>query len=185
MNLEYRRQGVHVVFGLFVIVFYFLVGKEEAELLLSLFILLGIFWLNAYLLGNRNSATKWIVENFERKHALPGKGALMYCIGCLFVLLYSRTQSFALAGILLLAFGDGSSTLVGKYGKRTLSWNPKKTWEGVAGFLIAGGIAASFFISIPSAFAASLILGVVESIDTGIDDNLLIPLMAMPLSFLL
>ena len=69
--------------------------------------------------------------------------------------------------------------MVGRNGHWTLPWNKKKTAEGSVAFF-AGGLAGWLFVGqimLPVAAVATL----VESIDSGIDDNLLVPIVCVVL----
>jgi uncharacterized protein (TIGR00297 family) len=94
----------------------------------------------------------------------------------------------------ILAFGDGSSTLVGKaLGGPRIPWNPSKTCGGSLAFLLwgsLGGAGLMFWVSgstpgalsLAHAFAlagaASLAGAVVESLPLELDDNLSVPFLA-------
>src|SRR5690606_23933522 len=51
-----------------------------------------------------------------------------------------------LSVLAVLAFGDGTATLVGKLvGGPRLPWNRDKTWSGLTAFLLAGTVTASLY----------------------------------------
>src|SRR4029077_11059384 len=53
-------------------------------------------------------------------------------------LLFPSQPELALTVAGILAFGDGSATLVGLLvGRKKLPWNDRKSWAGVAAFIVA------------------------------------------------
>jgi len=161
-----------------------LFGKDFA--LAALFSLFCVFLLMVSwsMVGRRNHLFDLLMRRFERKVDMPGKGALMYAVGAMFLLTFSSSLAFALAAIGILAFGDAISTMVGIRGKRRLPWNAKKTWEGLAGFVIVSAIVAFPLIGWIGV-AYGVVLGVVETLPTDLDDNLLISVCAVLLNLVL
>ncbi|GFR43484.1 hypothetical protein Agub_g4570 [Astrephomene gubernaculifera] len=122
-------------------------------------------------------------------------GPLLY--GAVQVLLTSafwRSSPSGVAALAILCFGDGTAELVGRYGRRRLWHNPRKTWAGSAACLIAGAAAAvaytllfrrlgSFQRPLPTwqllygCTAAAAVAAAVESLPLGAD-NLTVPLAA-------
>ncbi|MBI2124415.1 hypothetical protein HYT92_01350, partial [Candidatus Pacearchaeota archaeon] len=82
------------------------------------------------------------------------------------------------------SFGDGISHLVGEgIGKNKIAFNKSKNIEGLIFGVIAGTLAALFFVSFPEALIASLAAMLVEAVeikvrDSHVDDNLFVPLVA-------
>ncbi len=98
----------------------------------------------------------------------------------------------------LLAGGDALAGIIGmKWGRRPLPWNGRKTWEGLAGYLVGGGTLGTFLLAwctpgmtrlvargaglwvlhLGAIGIAVLAAGLVESIPHGLDDNVLPPLL--------
>jgi dolichol kinase len=181
---EDSRQVVHAAFGAAVMIAVVMFGKDFA--LTTLFSLFCVFLLMVSwsMMGRRNPLFDLLMRRFERKVDIPGKGALMYSVGVMFILTFSSSLAFALAGIGILAFGDAISTMVGIRGKRRLPWNAKKTWEGLAGFVVASAIVAFPLIGWIGV-AYGLLLGVVETLPTDLDDNLLISVCAVLMNLIL
>lgn len=118
-------------------------------------------------------------------------GLVIYPVVVLALILVFHDQ-LAIAGTawVILAFGDGAATLVGRaIESRPLPWNPDKTLLGFLGF-IEVGIPAAYAISLwlsdaPTVLPRFLIVtiavviaAVVESLPLGIDDNISIPVVA-------
>jgi len=60
------------------------------------------------------------------------------------VLCFPGDLELALVTLAILAFGDGSATLIGKVvGGPKLPWNPTKSWSGLCAFVAVGGTMAS------------------------------------------
>ncbi len=106
------------------------------------------------------------------------------------ILLFRDRLEIAAAGWAFLAFGDGLATLAGRaFGARHLSWNPSKSWVGLATYAIAGGLAGTALFghvarrtpSTPELVAlalAALVGAAVESMPSELDDNIVAPLVA-------
>jgi dolichol kinase len=96
------------------------------------------------------------------------------------------------AGWSLMSIGDGFATLAGKAsGKGVLPWNPKKSYAGLAAFVVTGAVGTILFIhwvgmrdaaSLSWAFAAlsggvaAALCGIIESLPLPVSDNLTVPL---------
>ncbi|MBU1197649.1 phosphatase PAP2 family protein [Candidatus Micrarchaeota archaeon] len=183
---EWKRQAFHAAFGIAVIALVFVLEWETVLLLLIAGLFFGGITLNASMLKINTSIIDRLVHLFERKSApFPGKGAFYYLTGVLVLLTFSRTLEFGLAGIAILAIADALSTLIGIHlGKHALAWNPSKSREGLIAFFVSGTVVAFPFIGITSLLFA-IVLAFVETIDFHLDDNLLISVAAVVLSFLL
>jgi dolichol kinase len=183
--LELRRQFVHALFGIAVAALVLAVGREFAVIALTGFLFLGMLAINLELRG-RKSVFSGLFGKFERERVAPGKGALNYAVGALFLLAFAPSVSFAVGILLILAVADAFSTVVGvRLGsrKRALFWNRGKSWEGLLAFVVTGFIASFYFLGLPRALFYSVVLAVVEALDFGVDDNLLIPVAAILLNF--
>jgi len=175
MMRELKRQSFHLMLGiiaLIVLVFFgrgFLMGGTFFAMLI------GFILVNRVLLGERIEIMEWFMKEFERKDVrFPGWGSACYGLGILFISGFLHEQNEIAASLVVLALGDGFSTLIGKMGNYRLPWSKSKTVEGAAAFFI-GGIFGYFFVGwaiLPVVFVAML----VESIDWPIDDNLMVPI---------
>src|SRR6185436_4192755 len=120
-------------------------------------------------------------------------GILLYPLAVLGLVLVFRHEPWMAAAVWgVLAYGDGMATVVGQgLGARALPWNPKKSWAGLAAFVVFGVAGASVLMGWtlrlpPGSWASPFILGVtvplvlvcaaVESMPTTLDDNLTVPL---------
>lgn len=74
----------------------------------------------------------------------------------LMLLLVPGHPEFTLTVLAVLAFGDGSATLGGiLLGRRTLPWNPQKTWIGTLCFLLCAAPLSSLYYAIEVAVGRS------------------------------
>ncbi len=105
-------------------------------------------------------------------------GPILYGVGILLTLaLFPRAG--ATVGILILAVGDSVASLAGRaFGSTALPHNPGKTLVGSFSLFAVGVIIATFFVSIPWAFAVGAAAALVESLSVGAADNLLLPIVA-------
>ena len=95
------------------------------------------------------------------------------------VLLFPK--DIAIASILILAFGDSISHVVGKFGSMKHPFTDKKFLEGFVAGSIAAFIASFIVVGRIEALLGSVIAMSVESLDIKIkkvkvDDNLLMPI---------
>lgn len=134
------------------------------------------------------------IGNWLLLHRLVGKsvarhargydeGIVLYPLAvCALILTFNWHIELAAVGWVILAFGDGFATLIGRAVPiATLPWNRIKSWGGLVGFMIAAGVAgfgiAKFFgaPSIAMVGAAVIVAAIVESLPLGIDDNISVP----------
>jgi len=125
-------------------------------------------------------------------------GVLLYPVVVLgLILLFHRPApvglAFAAFGWGLLAGGDAMAGIVGMlWGRTPLPWNPAKSWEGMAGYLLGGGFLGWFLFRwtlggvFPAAdprelaglvIVATAAAGLLETVPHGLDDNVLPPLL--------
>jgi uncharacterized protein (TIGR00297 family) len=125
----------------------------------------------------------------DRTHSA---GILLYPFSIVLLVLLFRERLFLVgAGWALMAFGDGFASLVGTaWGRHRLPWNDKKSWEGTAAFFLAGSVATWLMLAwlapppggrdlagwLVVALLATLVAAILESLPTGVDDNLVVPL---------
>ena len=102
------------------------------------------------------------------------------------------SKEIALAAIMVLAFGDSISHLAGRYLGRTrnlFNGKSRKLLEGTVAGVFAGFLGALVFVPALEAFLGSLVAMVVEALEfemngKSIDDNLLVPLVAGTVMYL-
>jgi len=176
--LEIRRRVVHISFGLFLIAVLSVWGSSSYEIIEGLLLatfLVGLWIVDMKLKKRKLPVVDYVLDNFERPHALPAYGAFWYGLGVLLLMSFTNNLSYLCASIAILAVGDGASTLAGRNGTARIFYNRKKTLEGSIAFFITGSFASYFFIGL-SGVLLSFICSIAESIDWGVDDNFIIPL---------
>ena len=175
MKTEIERQIMHFLVGLATIAVLFAFGRPFTAGAIFFVLLAGLLMINMRIQKVRIPFVEWFVERFERKEVLfSGFGSACYAAGALIPIIFLTELDQIAACILILAIGDGVSTLVGKKGRRKLPYNRSKTLEGTLAFFI-GSLPSVLFIGITGVPLAA-IAAVVESLDFRIDDNLTVPI---------
>ena len=138
-----------------------------------------------------------IIVNWLLLHRLVGRrvarhergwdiGIVLYpfAVTALIVVFNWHLEIAAVAWV-LMAFGDGFSTVIGKrMPLAPLPWNRAKSWGGFVAFILFGGIAAFAIARVfgaphDVAIAAALIVSAIaESLPLRIDDNVTVPFVA-------
>jgi dolichol kinase len=181
MNEE-LRQTIHIMIGIMVIGLVYLIGVENTLGIMIFLLVIGVLISNAKTLGFRNNVIDWILESVERNVKIPGKGAITMFAGMILILSLTPPV-YAITLISILAVGDGFSTLIGSNSELKLPWNEHKTWYGFVSFVIFSSIPAFSFLGFEG-IAYAFALGMIETIDLDIDDNLLISVSAVIISYL-
>jgi dolichol kinase len=175
MRTEMERQLMHFLVGMGTITMLFMFSRPFTAGAVFFVLLAGTLMINARLQNVRIPFVEWFVKRFERKNILfPGFGSACYAAGALIPLVFLTNFNQIAACILILAVGDGLSTLVGIGGRHKLPYNKKKTLEGALAFFI-GALPSVFFIGILGIPLAA-VAAVVETIDLRMDDNLTVPI---------
>ncbi|MBW2969969.1 hypothetical protein KY309_00830 [Candidatus Woesearchaeota archaeon] len=180
MNQELKRKIFHIGSGtvLAVLYYYGLINKTVFAILLAL----GIIVYFAYK-KYKLPIIHQLVQAMERKDKTKQAGltSILFLLGCTTTVFIFSKQT-ATAAILILAWGDSISHMVGIKGNIPYI-NPKKTWEGIIAGTITGTIAAQFLVPWLNALAGAGVSMLIEGLDLEIfgwkiDDNLLIPIIA-------
>jgi uncharacterized protein (TIGR00297 family) len=189
---EWKRKIVHIAVGGFALLLRFLTPFQAALLATSAFLF------NWQVLPRIGGKSMWRSGELARGHA---RGILIYPLSVLGLVLVFHDRLWMAAAIWgLLALGDGMASIIGQAlrGPR-LPWNDSKGWLGLIAFVLFGALGAfglavwtnpaldparTFVVVLSLAFLA----GLVESMDTTLDDNLTVPLagaVLLPLLFAL
>jgi uncharacterized protein (TIGR00297 family) len=138
-----------------------------------------------------------IIGNWLLLHRIVGRrvsrhergwdiGIVLYpfAVTVLIIVFHWHLEIAAVAWV-LLAFGDGFSTVIGqRLPLAALPWNGTKSWGGLLAFLLFGGAAAFLIARVFGAphdvaiAAAVLVSAIAESLPLGIDDNVTVPFIA-------
>jgi uncharacterized protein (TIGR00297 family) len=190
---ETARQWVHIGSGLFALLLRFMTWWHGA-LLASIALVFNLLLLPK--LGGRR-----LYRPVDDARGFP-IGILLYPLAVLLLILTFPTRlDIAAAAWGVLAVGDGSATLVGRwsqsrsggFGARPLPWNREKTMAGTLAFIVLGGTAAVAFAAwtrpsvVPppawlwvacAPIAAAITAALVETLPVRLDDNISVPTVA-------
>ncbi|QQS59418.1 hypothetical protein IPN35_00820 [Candidatus Peregrinibacteria bacterium] len=183
--LEIRRKILHLLIGVSVAALLWLNIVDGVFLLAISFLILTFFLLFR---EHKSSLPIFhrLVSLFERKKHLdnvPGTSAIWFFFGCAVTALFF-SRSIAVASIIILAFGDTFSNLVGHHwGRIATIFHPKKKIEGPIAAIFLSTIVAGLFVDFRAAFLASTVAMILEFpnwtfFGRRIDDNLIIPFSA-------
>lgn len=185
MHSEYKRKIIHIGSSVFALLLRWFSFWQAALCALAAFL---FNWLILPRIGGRNIYRQ---QDHERGYPI---GILLYPLSVLILVLLLPHRLYIVAAAWgIMAWGDGFASIVGrKYGSKKLSWNPNRSYAGTIAFLLIGGIAAVFFtwwtcknppepalwyvFAVP--LLATLLAAIIETIPTGVDDNLTVPLAA-------
>lgn len=174
-HIETGRQLIHMMFGVFLIVAGALLGTHLSLIFLGALLSAGMLLSTIAAVGLKVPVVEEFLKRFERPGVLPGRGVILYTAGALLLFAFAPTLEFALGVLSILAIGDGLATLNGRRGWTRLPWNQRKTARGTLSFFMGGFMASVWFLGAPAAMFYSAALALAESVDWGVDDNLLIP----------
>jgi dolichol kinase len=182
-KLEIKRQLIHITLGLIIVSMLYFDLINYLSLIFATIILINfsILTKNNIKIPIFNFFLKRLERDYEKK-CVRAKGFIFYLIGSTFVV-YFFSKEIAIACILILAFGDSVSRLVGPYGYLKHPFNSAKFIEGIIAGCFAATIASMFFVPFTYAITASSIAMFIESLEIRInkfkiDDNLTIPIVA-------
>ncbi|MGK2855590.1 MAG: DUF92 domain-containing protein [Thermoanaerobaculia bacterium] len=176
---EAGRKLVHIGLGLIAFTLGWLPWTLAAGVA---FIAILFNWLVLPRIGGRK---------ISRTGARSDWGIVLYPISVFALIVIFRDRpEIAAVGWIALAFGDGTATLIGRNLKGPrLPWNREKSVLGTLGFFevafpvawVATWVIGALPTLIPTLMTLFVAIGVamiVESLDTGIDDNLTVPFSA-------
>jgi uncharacterized protein (TIGR00297 family) len=185
MQSELKRKAVHIGSGFFAILLRWLNWWQAALLALLAFIF------NVLILPRVGGKKLYRDDDHLRGYPL---GILLYPFSVLLLILFLPYNLHIVGAAWgIMAWGDGMASPIGKkFGRAKIPWNNDRSYAGSFAFLIFGSAAAIFFtfwirkivpepviwygilIPILAAFIAALI----ETIPTGLNDNLTVPVSA-------
>ena len=192
LRAELPRKLVHVSMGAFALALRWLTPAAAmtcavVALVFNLFVL--------------HRVTRRSLLRAHEKERGWSRGIVLYPAAVLALLVIFRNRlELAAACWGLIAFGDGMAGIVGlSVGGPRLPWNKEKSWSGLLAFILWGTAASAFLLRwvqlgaldgpkdwigpsffdrtalIAACAATALLAGLVESLDTGIDDNITVP----------
>jgi phytol kinase len=190
---EIGRQIMHALIGILLAVMYYFDILSPLAVFLGIIIGALISFISKRV--DNFPIFSWFLKHYERdeeKKNFPGKGLVFYFVGVLLVMQLFE-KDIALAAILILALGDSVSHLYGaSIGKirNIFNGDGKKLLEGTLAGTVAGALGAMLFIPIPEAIIGSFAAMMFEVVkidlnDKTLDDNIIVPLVAGTVIFLL
>ncbi len=178
-ELEWRRKLVHMLPGLGPFGMWF-VYHEDPLPAWNLLVAAAVVAILTLLAARQpKGVRRGSDENWRRR-------CLTYAVGPLLALiLFPANAEYAGVVVCVLAFGDSSAALGGRwFGRRALPWNPDKTWMGLICFLFAavpvGSLAywgeahprVGVLAAVLCGACAAVPAGLAESLCSRVDDNL-------------
>jgi dolichol kinase len=178
MRKETERQIFHLVLGTLLASIILFLGKSYSLVLLGTLLVVGIFISELLQKGIKVQPFYWFIRRLEREKVRPGQGTLTFVLGSFIALVFFESNVVFLS-VLILAFADSFSTLVGK-GIGTIKIYNGKTLEGFFGGFLASLFIVIPYLNMPAAFVSCLAASLTELLSP-VDDNIVIP----PLSSLI
>ena len=139
LRTEFPRKLLHVGMGAFVLLLRWLT-PWQAMLMAAAALVLNAFFLHGL--------TRGVLLRREERASGFSRGVVLYPAILLLTFIVFRSRLELAAGVwALLAVGDGTAALSGLVlrGPR-LPWNHKKTWPGLAAFVLFGTAASAWVI---------------------------------------
>jgi phytol kinase len=180
---EVWRKVYHISAGLTALGVPFLNWQTMAALMF------GAFLMNWKVLPRLGGRSMWRGAERARGYSL---GLTLYPLAIAVLCLVFRAEQWRTVAVWgVLAFGDGMSSLVGMtVGGPRLPWNRRKSWSGLAAFVLFGTLGAALLMSwvellslrglaslpvLGTGLLLALVCGAVESLPIDLDDNVSIP----------
>ncbi len=185
MSSELKRKIVHIGSSAFALLLRWLTWWQAGLFALGALI---FNWLILPRIGGRNLYRE---DDHQRGYPI---GILLYPLSVLILILcLPNNLQIAAAAWGIMAWGDGMASLFGRrYGNLKIPWNPDRSYAGSTAFIVFGSAAAVFLtfwvqqkpmepvlwygIAIP--VLATILAALIETIPSGLNDNLTVPLSA-------
>jgi membrane-associated phospholipid phosphatase/dolichol kinase len=182
--LEFRRQAFHLCTGV-CCVFAHWAGILRLRFL-AVILIIGLI-ISFISQRHKIPVISDILKLFDRARDkdFPGRGAFYFLLGVFLTFLIFPVK-IAYAAILILSFGDSLNHFISKpfhHCCASIPWNKNKNILGVGLGVLAGTLAAQFFVPFYAAFLGSAVAIFLETIPFRIrkfyiDDNIFVPLIA-------
>ncbi len=180
-KLEIHRDILQIAIGIIAILIIAYIGIYQYVIFF-----LGICLYLANGISAKSSGRIYgILSRLERKDIEFGRGASYLAAGAMIIVGFS-VRNLAIFGICALIIGDAIATIVGitLYKSRRLPHNKRKTYAGTIAFFAVSSIAGIVTVGILGVLIAAA-LALAESIDTPLDDNILLPIVFVVLKLII
>ena len=178
MRKEMERQIFHLVLGTLLACLILLLGKFYSLALFGALLVAGIFLSELLHKGVKVQPFHWLIRRLEREGVRPGQGTLTLVLGSFIALVFFEPH-IVFVSVLILAFADSFSTIVGRGFGRIRIYN-KKTIEGFLGGFLASFFVTLLYLDVLVGLTVCLVASLTELLSP-VDDNIIIP----PLSSLI
>lgn len=188
--VEIKRQFLHLILGCLIAFLFYVDIITSFDILFLLVISILFFFVYKI---EKLKVIKFFMKHFEREGTIhEGIGFILFLTGIFLSMFFFAgiDKNIVTASILMLAIGDSTSHIIGKYlgftKVRFLSNN--KNIEGTIVSIVLTSLIISFFVNIISAFLVTSIVLLIEYSDfkkDKIDDNLIIPVLSCILFIIL
>ena len=185
MNSELKRKAVHIGSSGFAFLLRWLNWWQSALIALCAFIF------NFLILPRVGGKHLYRDDDHQRGYPI---GILLYPFSVLVLILLLPHHLYIVGAAWgIMAWGDGMASLVGKkYGTAKIPWNTERSYAGSIAFFIFGSVAAVFFTfwirkTIPEPLIwygimipvlATFLAALIETVPSGLNDNLTVPISA-------
>jgi uncharacterized protein (TIGR00297 family) len=185
LRSEYKRKAIHIGSSVFALLLRWLNFWQGALCAIAAFI---FNWQILPRIGGRN-----LYREADHKRGYP-IGILLYPLSVLFlILLFADRLYIAAASWAIMAWGDGFASIFGRrLARKKIPWNADRSYAGSIAFIFFGGVAAVLFtlfvwrnplepklwnvLAIP--MLAAVLAALIETVPSGINDNLTVPISA-------
>jgi phytol kinase len=169
---ETVRQLIHLCFGLGIAALVFFIDRTIVISVMAGGLFIGVVLVDLIFRGHQIPVISPLVQYGDRCDPLPGKGAFFFAVSALSCIILFPV-SIVVPGLVALAVLDSVTTLVGvRFGRHRI-YNGK-SHEGTLSGVAVTIIALVPFLTVPGAFVAAGIAGIIELLSP-VDDNLVIP----------
>jgi len=173
IKTELSRDVVQIALGVVLLLLLLFFGRVPFSIIVVLLIMLAYFII-AFVYNYKNIVLLKFLRGLERPNAVYGQGALLLASGTLLIVGFIGTAAFLAFGLAVLFFSDSLATIVGVcFGKARLPYNRGKSIAGTVAFFISAAVVGYFAIG-PLAIPFAAVLGLIETAELGLDDNILL-----------
>lgn len=179
LNGELSRKFIHIMAGNWIFIPYYFLGNS----ILSIFAGLGSVFLNVYILKSKKFKFITRYENYGKKDY----SIVYYSFSIFLLMIFSyllKDVSFACAGILVMAYGDGLAAIFGKMYGKSYNFDKIDNKSFVGSFVLFCTTFIILFIlnhyigiiSMPMCISIALFSTIVELFSTDGLDNITLPI---------